>query len=191
MSTANHTPCNKFPRNPTNLSFTACIRRMGKGNIFSLCSHLDGRYPHLDLGRLPPSEVQGVPPFPGPGRRYPFPGPDRGVPPSQVQVGGTPFPGPGRGVPYRSGMLILLANNNIVSYIFKSRFSAIHFVVKKWNLHLFSSRIKGLNCYSKIYTNVWYWNLWFLNRIWKSELASFRTRWLTKQITWFKYTPFT
>ena len=33
------------------------------------------------------------------GRVTPFPGPGRGVPPSQVQVGGTPFPGGGYPIP--------------------------------------------------------------------------------------------
>ena len=48
---------------------------MREGNIFILCVS-----PHLDTG-------------------YPLPRSRLGVPPSQVQVGGTPFPGSGRGTP--------------------------------------------------------------------------------------------
>ena len=87
---------------------TARIRRMGEGNIFSLCvsSHLDGRwgypFPGLDGGcpisrsrwEVPPSQVQvggglGVTPFPDSGQ-----GAGWGVPPSQVQaeVCGYSFP---------------------------------------------------------------------------------------------------
>ena len=83
--------------------FTARIRRIGEGNIFSLCvsSHLHeggGGYNHpvdgggegttIQLMGGTTIQLMGATPFSGPGR---------GVPTSQVQPGGYPFPGPAGG----------------------------------------------------------------------------------------------
>ena len=65
---------------------TARIRRMGEGNIFTLCVS-----PHLDWGG------EGVP-YPRSGQvRYPIPGLDKWGTTSQVWTGGVPHPGSGRG----------------------------------------------------------------------------------------------
>ena len=74
-----------------NQIFTARIRRMGEGNIFTLCVN-----PHFDL-----EGGGGVPhPRSGLGGWYQIPGLDRGGTPSQVWPGGVPHPRSGLwGVP--------------------------------------------------------------------------------------------
>ena len=93
---------------------TARIRRMAKGNSFSLCvsPHHGGIPPSADWGGYPIRSQRGVPIFPDGGYSIL---PDRGTP-SQVRMGGqdggTPFqvrmgvphPRSGQGVPHpRSG----------------------------------------------------------------------------------------
>ena len=73
--------------------FTACIRRVGEGTVFSLSVHLDGQYTISLMGGYP---IQG------PDRGYPIL--LTGVPPSQVWMGGgTPSCRWGRVPHLRSG----------------------------------------------------------------------------------------
>ena len=109
---------------------TAGIRRMGEGNIFTLCvsPHLRGGVPHLRSGGVPhPRSGWGRVPHPRSGRGYPIPDLARGypipglargiiphldgVPPNQVWMGyptwtwdGVPPPWTWDGVPPESGM---------------------------------------------------------------------------------------
>ena len=100
--------CNCFTNSPI---FTARIRRMGRGNIFSFfaCSHLGGGVPHpadrgvgyhipgLDGGGYPIHLMGGTTSQVWTGGA-PHPA-DWGVPPSQVWMGGTPSSWWGGGCP--------------------------------------------------------------------------------------------
>ena len=80
--------------------FSARIRRMGEGTVFSLSVHtLTGGYPHLRSGwGVPISQVRiKDTPIPGQDGGRPIPSLDEGVSPSQVKIGGTPMPGQDRG----------------------------------------------------------------------------------------------